>query len=239
LFLDEVGDLSLDNQAKLLRVIETGRFFRVGGNKEVTVDLRVIAATNKDVPALVRRGEFREDLYHRINGFEMTIPALRDRPTDIAALAEHFFTLSLSRAKRPVTGISKSAMEYLVAHRWPGNVRQLRNTMERAIALARTEMIEAFDLQSPSDSSVETSSVFMPSTLAEMEKRHIEKTLERCDGRVNDAAKLLGIGRSTLYSKIAEYGLAVELPAGSSGNTNAERSRRSASPRDSGIDRLR
>jgi len=210
LFLDEVGDLSLDNQAKLLRVIESGRFFRVGGVRETEVDIRVLAATNKDIPAQVRRGAFREDLYHRLNGFRITIPPLRERPADIAQLAPHFFNLSLGRAKRPVTGISDAAMDFLVAHHWPGNVRQLRNTIERAIALARSELIQVYDLESSSGGSSESSSEPPLLALADVEKRHIEKTLEQCEGRVNEAARILAIGRSTLYAKIAEYGLNIE-----------------------------
>lgn len=210
LFLDEVGDLSMDNQAKLLRVIETGRFFRVGGNRETRVDIRVIAATNKDVPTQVKRGDFREDLYHRLNGFEITVPPLRERPADIAALAQHFFSLSLGRAKRPVTGISDAAMEFLLVQRWPGNVRQLRNAIERAIALTRSELLQVYDFQSQYESAVGTDSEPRPMSLAEVEKRHIQKTLEQCEGRVNEAAKVLGIGRSTLYAKIAEFGLSTE-----------------------------
>ncbi len=210
LFLDEVGDLSADNQAKLLRVIETGRFFRVGATRETRVDIRVIAATNKEIPQQVRRGKFREDLYHRLNGFEIVIPPLRERPADIAVLANHFFSLSLGRAKRPVTGISDAAMEYLLAHRWPGNVRQLRNTIERAIALTRSEYIQVHDLQSQTDPMVELETAAQPLTLADVEKQHIERVIQQFDGRVNDAARILGIGRSTLYSKIAEYGIRLE-----------------------------
>lgn len=212
LFLDEVGDLSLDNQAKLLRVIESGRFFRVGANKETKVNFRVIAATNKDIPMQVKRGEFREDLYHRLNGISIHIPPLRERPADIAALAEHFFTLYLGRAKRPVSGISKEAMEYLLEQRWPGNVRQLRNTIERAIAFTRSELIQIHDVESPSESSfnTDTEPEDLLLSLTDIERRHVKKTLERCEGRVNDAAKQLGIGRSTLYSKIAEYGLTAD-----------------------------
>ncbi|NUM52978.1 MAG: sigma 54-interacting transcriptional regulator [Candidatus Hydrogenedentes bacterium] len=210
LFLDEVGDLSMDNQAKLLRVLDSGRFFRVGGNRETRVDIRVIAATNKDVPMQVKRGEFREDLYHRLNGIAIPVPPLRERPADIAALAEHFFTMSLGRAKRPVTGISGTAMEYLLSHSWPGNVRQLRNTIERAIALTRSDLIQIHDVQSPAESSTEPDTDKTPLSLAEVEKRHIEKALKFCNNRVNDAARLLGIGRSTLYAKIAEYGLSAE-----------------------------
>jgi len=210
LFLDEVGDLSLDNQAKLLRVIETGRFFRVGGTRETEADIRVVAATNKDVPALVRRGDFREDLYHRLNGFRIAIPPLRDRPDDIALLAQHFFKLSLGVAKRPLTGISDTAMDYIVGHPWPGNVRQLRNTIERAVALARADMIEVYDLVSSSGNLDEPDAEATLLTLAQIEKKHIEKALERCNGRVNEAAQLLGIGRSTLYARIAEYGLNLE-----------------------------
>ena len=210
LFLDEVGDLSLDNQAKLLRAIETGRFFRVGGGRETHVSIRVISATNKDIPVQVKRGDFRADLYHRLNGIAIPVPPLRDRAEDIPALAQHFFSLYVGRAKRPVSGISPNAIAYLREQRWPGNVRQLRNTIERAIVLTHNDLIQVHDVKSPTESSAESGVDAPPKTLSEVERRHIKKVLARCDGRVNDAAKLLGIGRSTLYAKIAEYGLTAE-----------------------------
>ncbi|GMU92529.1 MAG: hypothetical protein AMXMBFR4_15870 [Candidatus Hydrogenedentota bacterium] len=207
LFLDEVGDLSLDNQAKLLRVIESGLFFRVGATRETRVDIRVISATNKDLPHNVRRGEFREDLYHRLNGFHIAIPPLRERPEDIKALAEHFFQLNLTRAKRPITGFSDDAMDYLVSYAWPGNVRQLRNTVERAVAMAHADMIGRADLKSPADEPAPQGAGPTLRTLADVERAHIADVLRRCGGKVNEAAKVLGIGRSTLYTKISQYGL--------------------------------
>lgn len=213
LFLDEVGDLSLDNQAKLLRVIESGRFFRVGANKETRVNIRVIAATNKDIPMQVKRGEFREDLITASTVSPFTSRRCANAPRT-SPPSPSIFSHSISAAPNAPCPVSfkKEAMEYLLEQRWPGNVRQLRNTIERAIALTRSELIHVHDVQSPSESSFSTDAEPEEQlvALSELERRHIKKTLERCEGRVNDAAKQLGIGRSTLYSKIAEYGLSAE-----------------------------
>lgn len=204
LFLDEIGDLSVENQAKLLRVIETGSFTRLGGNRETHVNIRVVAASNKRLSDLVKQGKFRADLYHRLNGLEVFMPPLRERPSDISVLAEYFLKTSLDRAKRPILGFAEDAMDYLRARRWPGNVRELRNFVERAIALARSEYIDAEVLQAcAAAGGQEMDQALVP--LAEIEKRHLTNVLQHCGGNIRDAAKILGIGRSTLYNKIAEY----------------------------------
>jgi len=204
LFLDEVGDLSLDNQARILRAIELGTFRRIGATQDTRVDLRVIAATNKDVPAAIKSGAFREDLYHRLNGFEIDIPPLRKRPSDIPPLARHFFELHRHRAKRPLSGISPDALAHLQSRRWPGNVRELVSCVQRAIAVARGECIEVSDLLDRHDvDRPEEGSL----SLAEVEKGHIERVLGQCHGNVPKAAEILQIGRSTLYKKIRRYGL--------------------------------
>ncbi|GMV91033.1 MAG: hypothetical protein AMXMBFR82_08110 [Candidatus Hydrogenedentota bacterium] len=208
LFLDEIGDLSLENQAKLLRVIETGTFTRLGSNRETRVSIRVVAASNKRLDSLAKEGKFRSDLYHRLNGLEVQMPPLRDRPSDIPILVEHFLKLSLDRAKRPILGFTDDAIEYLRARRWPGNVRELRNFVERAVALARSEHIDMAVLEACAASGGRDVDEPMAS-LAEVEKHHIASVLEQCGGNIREAAKVLGIGRSTLYNKISEYGITI------------------------------
>ena len=207
LFMDEIGDLSLENQARSLRVIETGRFRRVGAEEETDVDLRVIAATNIDLPAALKSGAFRRDLYHRLNGFEIHIPPLRKRPSDIPILAEHFFQMGREQGKRPLSGIAPEAMELLQSRSWPGNVRELRNCIEHAIAVAREDMIrpeEVADVAAvaPSEEQEEE-----PLSLDEAEKQHIIQVLRQCKGSVSKAAKVLRVGRSTLYRKLASHGI--------------------------------
>ena len=204
LFLDEIGDLSLENQAKLLRIIETGSFTRLGGNRETHVNFRVVAASNKRLSDLVKQGKFRADLYHRLNGLEILMPTLRERPSDVPILAEFFLKTSLDRAKRPILGFTEDAIDYLQARRWPGNVRELRNFVERAITVARSEYIDAGVLEACSAMGGQELDQSLVS-LSEVEKRHLTHVLQHCGGNIRDAAKILGIGRSTLYNKIAEY----------------------------------
>ena len=207
LFLDEIGDLSFDNQARILRAIENGTFHRVGAREETCVDIRVIAATNKDVPTAIKEGLFRNDLYHRLNGFEIHIPSLRERPSDVPVLAEHFFQLDKNRAKRPLAGIAPEAIEHLQSRHWSGNVRELRNCIRRAVSVARHEMIRLDDVISFSEASAAHVPEDEPLSLEEVEKRHIAAILRQCGGNVRDAAKALRIGRSTLYKKIADYNI--------------------------------
>jgi len=201
LFLDEVGDLSLNHQARLLRAIETGTFRRVGGNSDIRVDVRVLSATNKDLPSEVSAGRFRRDLFHRLNAFVISIPPLRERIEDIALLADYF--LQQVRRKYPVraTRFSSQALKWLENQPWHGNVRELRNLIERASIVAKNEEIQLQDL-------VTELSVYTPEkfpTLEELEKNHIIKALQQTQGNVVSAAEMLGIGKSTLYRKIAEY----------------------------------
>ena len=205
LFLDEIGDLSLDNQARILRAIEYGTFRRVGAEEETYVDFRVIAATNKQIGERIKEGAFREDLYHRLNGFEIHIPTLAERPSDIPILSRHFFELGKYQAKRPLRGISSEAMEYLRARRWPGNVRELRSCILRAISIASNEEIQVRDVSLGRHRS--ESEGGLPLSLMEVERQHIASVLDQCGGNVRNAARILGIGRSTLYNKVSEYGL--------------------------------
>jgi DNA-binding NtrC family response regulator len=207
MFLDEVGDLCLENQARLLRVIEYGTFRRIGAKEETQVDIRFIAATNKDLDAAIKAGAFREDLYHRLNGYEIHIPPLRERPSDIPLLAQHFFELSRAGVKHPLRGVAPETIEHLRARPWSGNVRELRNCIQRAAASARREMIMLEDVLEPSGRPAISGLEQEIFTLEEVEKRHIANILRRCGGNVPEAARILEIGRSTLYNKIAQYGL--------------------------------
>ena len=204
LFLDEVGDLSLPNQARLLRAIETGTYRRLGGSALLHSEVRVVAATNKNLETEVKAGRFRRDLYHRLNGFELRLPPLRERRGDIPSLAEHFRRQVVKREGYGAQGFTAEALRALERHTWPGNVRELRNVIERAMVVAKNDRIDAVDLGLSGNAEMTDSFV----TLAEMERRHIEEALERTNNNVPEAAVLLGIGRSTLYRKITEYGLA-------------------------------
>ncbi|MCL4692924.1 MAG: sigma 54-interacting transcriptional regulator [Candidatus Hydrogenedentes bacterium] len=209
LFLDEIGDLSLENQARLLRAIENGTFYRVGGNREVQVDVRVVAATNKDIASSVRAGQFRADLYHRINGFTVELPPLRERPNDIPILADHFLRLTQEERSPTVRSFHPDAVKALMGWRWPGNVRELRNCIERACFLATDACIRAEDLRLPTGRAHEASAAGEPS-LADLERKRIAEVLEKAGGNITLAAKMLGVSRPTVYRKLAEY--AIQTP---------------------------
>lgn len=204
LFLDEIGDLSLENQARILRAIENGTFYRVGGNREISVDVRVIAATNKDIPAAVQEGRFRADLYHRINGFVIELPPLRERPEDIPILAQHFIRLTQAGRAEPERTIHPDALLALSAWHWPGNVREFRNCIERACYLTTDGSIQVRDLRLPKAILANLVSEEERS-LAEVERKHIIEVLEKAGGNITQAAKLLGVSRPTVYRKMAEY----------------------------------
>jgi DNA-binding NtrC family response regulator len=207
LFLDEIGDLSLDNQAKILRAVDIKRFRRIGGNKEIEVDFRLVVATNKDLPAQIRKGGFRDDLYHRINTIQIQVPPLRDRRSDIPELAQHFLAMCPEAANRELH-FSPPAMEYLLTRSWPGNVRELKNAVQGAVALSQTNVIEAEYLRAVCSADGGDDEKDRPClSLADAEKLHITKILKACDGNVVEAARRLGIGKSTLYNKLVEYGL--------------------------------
>lgn len=204
LFLDEVGDLSLHNQARLLRAIETGTFRRLGGRTDMRVHVRVLSATNKDLHAEVDASRFRRDLYHRLNAFEIHVPPLRERRADIPLLAEYFLNETRARFRCPVEGFDASAIKALQERSWPGNVRELRNVIERAAVVARGVRILPGDLAlERGNAPGETP---FPS-LDEVEREHILRAVQVCKGNIPAAADLLHIGRSTLYRKVAEYGL--------------------------------
>jgi len=201
LFLDEIGELSLEGQAKLLRVLEGHPFLPVGSTKEVQVDVRVIAATNQSLQDRVRDKKFREDLYYRLSVFELLVPPLRDRDDDIELLIEFFLDHFRQERGRPQLKLSKAARKRLLEYRWPGNVRQLRNVIDSAVVLADGEEIEPHDLGLRDSGGEQLDSL----QIEHWERKLIVEALKRATGSVPDAAKLLGIGRATLYRKIEIY----------------------------------
>jgi len=204
LFLDEIGDVSPKMQIDLLRVLETKRFTRLGGTQEITSDFRLVCATHKDLEELVATGAFREDLYYRINVFNVRLPPLRDRREDILPLARFFVEKYARAMAKPVLKISPQAEDLLHRYRWPGNVRELENAIERAMVVGSGPAVQPDDLPlrigadepAPAEQS-----------LAALERRHIERVLRDAEGNVTQAAKVLGIDRATLYNKIKRYGI--------------------------------
>ncbi|MDZ4821052.1 MAG: sigma 54-interacting transcriptional regulator [Planctomycetota bacterium] len=203
LFLDEVGELTLEGQAKLLRILEGHPFLPVGSSQQVKVDVRVIAATNRDLQVYVRERKFREDLYYRLSVFELCIPPLRDRGSDLAMLLDHFLDHFRQQHGRPQLGMSEAARAKLLGYHWPGNVRQLRNVIDSAVVLASDPRIEIDDLGLRDAGNNELESL----RIDFWERKLISEALKRVDGAVPEAAKLLGVSRATLYRKIEEYGV--------------------------------
>jgi Nif-specific regulatory protein len=201
LFLDEVGEMTLEGQAKLLRILEGHPFLPVGATEEVTVDVRVIAATNQNLQKYVREKRFREDLYYRLSVFELHLPPLRDRGDDVSILVNFFLDHFRRLHGRPHLALSDTARAKLLAYRWPGNIRQLRNVLDSAVVLADDEAIRPHDLALRDSGSGELETL----RIDEWEKRLITEALNRTADNVPEAAKLLGIGRATLYRKIEQY----------------------------------
>ncbi len=209
-FLDEIGDVDLQVQPKLLKVLETGRFRRLGDIRDRMTDVRLISATHRDLPKLVRAGLFREDLYYRINIISLEVPPLRSRPEDIPFLAEHFLhKLALERGPVQIE-LDRSATRALMSYPWPGNIRELRNVLERAVLLAESSAITYRELQFQPATVEDVRSLAAPAsclTLQEMEKTHILAVLAQESGSVQKAARKLGIPRSSLYSKLSRHGI--------------------------------
>ncbi len=206
IFLDEIGDISPKLQADLLRVLQERRFYRVGGTQEVEVDVRVIAATNKNLAEEVQQGRFREDLYYRLNVIEIRLPPLRERREDIPLLAEHFVQRISSELGRDVSGISTEALKLLIAYDWPGNVRELENVIERAIVTCHNGSLEEQDFSWMQPAGGQSQNWEVPDVpLGELERRAIVAALERKHGNVKEASTALGIDRSTLYDKLKRY----------------------------------
>jgi DNA-binding NtrC family response regulator len=199
LFLDEIGDLPLAGQVKLLRVLETGQFEMLGSSKTRTAQVRIVSATNADLPALIREGRFREDLYYRLNVIDIAVPPLADRPADILPLARHFLSDGMQ--------LSEDAAAALQAHDWPGNVRELRNSIERAKLLARERVVAAADLNLP----VVTRSP--PRDAEHLSKEVLEASLREAGGNISRAAQSLGLSRQALYRRLERFNL--RPPSGS------------------------
>lgn len=204
LFLDEIGDMPIDLQTKLLRVLENHSFIKVGDTHTVTVDVRVIAATNRDLANDVKEGRFREDLYYRLNVFIITLPPLRERKKDIPLLADFFLKQFARKANTGVHCMSPEFISKLEKHNWKGNIRELKNILERAVILAAGNELTIRDLPFELQTAVAGSDGL---ELAAAEKRHIRKVLQYTGGNKTETAKLLNIGIATLYRKIEEYQL--------------------------------
>src|SRR5262245_53503820 len=218
LFLDEIGDMSLIAQAKLLRVLEERRFERLGGHKSISVDFRLISATNRPLEQFVRDGRFREDLYYRVNAFAIRLPSLRERQVDIPVLAQRFLARYCAAQGMPLDSkaFSREALDLLCGYHWPGNIRELESTVSRAALSAPGRSIRASDIEflHATTPTVATTGDHMPS-LAEAERAHIVRVLEAVDWNKKEAARVLDISRGTLYRKIVEYQLEPETrPAG-------------------------
>jgi transcriptional regulator with PAS, ATPase and Fis domain len=202
LFLDEVGDLSLALQAKLLRVVQEREFERLGGRERIPVDLRLVTATHRDLEAMVDAGDFRSDLYYRLRVVVIMVPPLRDRRSDIPLLVRHFLEVYGERFGRPGLMMDRDAVELLANQGFPGNVRELENMVQAMVALASGDVITVADLGIADDSDAVVGRGERM-TLADLERRHIERVLREVGGNRSEAARILGIDRSTLYRKMS------------------------------------
>jgi len=206
IFLDEIGEMNIELQAKLLRVLETNEFLKVGDSKPTKVNVRVIAATNRDLQKEAETGNFRSDLYYRLAVFQISLPSLRERPKDIEPLALYFLTQFSEKVNKPVPQMSNEFVEKLKSYQWKGNIRELKNAMERIAILSTNIVLVADDLpieirNAAADSANSSFSI------TEVEKQHIKKVLDYTKGNKTETAKLLGIGLTTLYRKLEEYKL--------------------------------
>jgi Transcriptional regulator containing GAF, AAA-type ATPase, and DNA binding domains len=210
IFLDEVGELTLSVQAKLLRVLQEKTFERVGASRPVKVDLRVIAATNRDLATMVAKGDFREDLYYRLNVFPLTVPPLRERGSDVITLADHFAGKFSREAGKPVKRISTPALNMLMSYHWPGNVRELENVIERAVILSDDEVIHGYHLPPSLQTSVETGTAFgcgLEAKLQAVEYEMIVEAMKTHRGNMTEAARELSLTRRMLGLRMERYGI--------------------------------
>jgi DNA-binding NtrC family response regulator len=203
IFLDEIAELPLELQPKLLRVLQDGEVRRVGDTQSFHVDVRLISATNRDLPRLVRDGGFRDDLYYRLNVIPIELPSLRCRRDDIQLLAGHFLQQAVRRSGKDVKGMTPAALRRLVEHSWPGNVRELENTIERAVVLCSGRRIDETDIMLTGPVSEEPADE--EATVAEIEKRMVLDRLQRFNGNRTRTAASLGISRRTLLNRLAEW----------------------------------
>ncbi|MGB6675988.1 MAG: sigma 54-interacting transcriptional regulator, partial [Terriglobales bacterium] len=201
LFLDEIGELPSHIQVKLLRVLDGAAYYRLGGHRKITVDVRIVAATNQDLEAAVREGRFRKDLFHRLSQFELRVPPLRERPEDVVALAEHFLRLKSAEMK-----FNPEALRTLQSHSWPGNVRELRNIVAKVAMAASGPEIGEADVRAELSAEQQKAAIPLPSgDLQDMERQMVMKALENTGGHRAKAAEQLGISRRTLSRKLGEY----------------------------------
>lgn len=214
-FLDEIGDFPPILQAKLLRFLEDGKFFRLGGSEHVQPDVRIISATNRNIESMVKSGTFREDLFYRLNLIRIHIPPLRERSADLLALADMFLRNCAQKYGKDVKGFSPDARDVILRRQWAGNVRELKNAVERAVILARTELLPA-ELFAQHDATQEIPDAQVCEhdklfrTLEEMERTHIISVLEHCAHNQTEAARILGVHRNTLRNKLKDYGIDAE-----------------------------
>ncbi|WP_373514881.1 sigma-54-dependent transcriptional regulator [Persicitalea sp.] len=205
IFLDEIGNLPLALQSKLLTVIQERQVTRVGSNKPVAVDVRLLCATNRDIDKMVAQNDFRQDLLYRINTIELELPPLRERPDDIAPLAEYYLKEFRKKYNRPVTSISPSLLKKMQQYDWPGNIRELQHAIERAVILSQEKVLQPDDMflknVSPDDASATAYD------LEDMEKTMILKALKRFNGNITDTSRELGLSRAALYRRLEKYGL--------------------------------
>ncbi len=213
LLLDEVSEMSLMMQVKLLRALQEREFSRVGGEDTIQVDVRVIAATNKDLKEQINKGDFRDDLYYRLNVVELKVPPLPDRKEDIPLLAQHFLEKFAAKNRKEIKGFTPKAMDNLIRYSWPGNVRELMNAIERGVVLARTNYLDVSDFpfmdEKMDQDSTDTAQLYMQGDrpLDEIEKAAILSTLEAAGGNKSETARRLGITRKTLHKKLKAYGV--------------------------------
>jgi two-component system response regulator HydG len=214
-FLDEVGEIPPSAQIKLLRVLQTQKFERLGGEQTLSVNVRILAATNKDLLKEVKNGTFREDLYYRLNVIPITLPPLKKRPNDIPLLSNHFLRRFAAEQDKNLKGFNSEAMRVLLDYPWPGNVRELENSIEHAVVLTKGEQIEVSDLPQfirNADRSPQSVAVPETPTILENEKKLLEEALEASNWNKKQTAQRLGISRNTLYNKIKKYQIANTKP---------------------------
>ena len=211
--MDEISEMSLAMQVKLLRVLQEREITRVGGEEVITVDVRIIAATNKDLLEGIQAGRFREDLYYRLNVVTLNVPPLRERREDIPLLAQHFLKMFSEKNRKEIKGFTPQAMDRLLKYSWPGNVRELMNAIERGVVLSRSEYLDEEELSLiPEDNSLSwqvwsKDAIPADMPLDEVEKATILKTLELTAGNKSEAARRLGVTRRTLHKKLKLYGV--------------------------------
>ncbi|OCK51733.1 sigma-54-dependent Fis family transcriptional regulator [Chryseobacterium sp. CBo1] len=207
-FLDEIGEMPLDLQAKLLRVLESGEFLKVGDSKPIKTDVRIIAATNRDLEKEIENGNFREDLYYRINIFKINLPSLRERTSDIELIADFFLKTFSRKIGKNISAVSSAYLKALKNHRWKGNIRELRNVIERSVILTDSSILDIESLPpdiAENNSDNESNKLMSAFSMASAEKIQIQKVLNHTKGNKSEAARLLEIGIATLYRKIEEY----------------------------------